>query len=567
MLLNTGELLVPSTRCRRAWLPRVSMSQGLQPCQALVTMVISGIMVGRSLAPVQETAGQALLMFQLLCSFLAPVSSRHLDPDRLKTQDTAFVVALTAVSDAATLVMVAGLAIQTLWPVHHGLVLLAIPVCTIATVLTHQAALRQLPKTFTEGEAWLCVVLAVSGLLWLASALFTAVLAHGGGTNHTAAAAATRLLQLDTIPVLVATTTTLFCCCAARPLQAAVRQLAPPPANSLLESKDKLLQRAAHAPSSPPNGSIPPWPAAPTERGQTPRSAGAAHHCKAALLHPPPRGAQPAHSHSVLPTKLLLTIAAYAAVMAACAVRTVRYVAAAPHRIATVGLWGAALAVAVPCMLLIARRGRVPHHILRKGFHVLCLALFIPVLLTDPPLLSLALAVAFVLLALAELLRTAHIPHISAALTSSMTRFTDSRDEGSFLVSHLSLLLGIAVPVWVALAGRSHAPDEPAPLTAWTGLIALGLADTVAATVGLLCGRLRVHQTSKKTAEGLLAATAATVGALGAAAAWQGQAAGALWWLQLVWVSLLACMLEAATLQLDNLVFAWQAFALLSLLG
>lgn len=507
-------------------------------------------------------------MFQLLCSFLAPVSSRHLDPDRVKTQDTAFVAAVTAISDAASLVMVAGLAIQTQWPVRCGLVLPAIAACTTATVLTHHAALRQLPKTFTEGEAWLCVVLAVSGLQWLVSAPFTAALVPASALARIAAAAA-RLLQLDTLPVLIVTTTALFCCCAAHPLQAAFRQhapLTPRTGPSPPHSKDKLLQRP-RTPSSPPNGSIPPWPAAPTERGRAPRNGNAVHPTKAALLHPEAHTARPSHRSAAVPTKLLLMIAAYAAVMAACALRTVHYVTAAPHRVATVALWAAAVAAAVPCMLLIARRGRVPHHILRKGFHVLCLTLFIPVLLADPPLLSLGLAVAFVLLALAELLRTADIPRVSAALTGSLTRFTDSRDEGSFLVSHLSLLLGIAVPVWVALAGRSHAPGAAAPLTAWAGLIVLGLADTVAATVGLLCGRLRVHRTSKKTAEGLLAATVATVAALGAAAACQGHAAGALWWLQLAWVSLLACMLEAVTLQLDNLVFAWQAFALLSLLG
>ena len=518
-------------------------------------MILAGIMVGRSLHPGDGGAGQELLLFQLLCSFLAPMVSRRLDPDRKQMNETPLITAVTSLSDAATVVMVGGLAIQTQQHLPGALALLggAAAVSTI-TVHGHQAALQRLPKTFTEGEAWLCVAVAVSGALWLGTAPVAAAPA-------TAAAAVTRLLQLDTLPVAIACATALFCCCAARPLQAAVQQWCGPAPRHCSPSSGTLLQgRGTAQPAA--DGSTPTAPAAPSENGCANGGGRAPMHlAHAARAHPSANGRRPAP-----PATLLLMVASYAAVMCTCAVHTVQYVVSAPHRVATVAAWAAAVAAAVPCMLLVARRGRVPHHILRKGFHILCLALFVPVLLVDPPLLSLALAVAFVALALAELLRTAAVPRLSAALTTAMARFTDSRDEGSFLVSHLSLLLGIAVPLWVSLAGSGGAADAVAPLTAWTGLITLGLADTVAATVGLLCGRVRVHRTSKKTAEGLLAATAATMAALGGAAAAQGGAHGMGWWLQVAWVSLLACMLEAVTLQLDNLVFAWLAFALLSLL-
>lgn len=558
MLLSTAELLVPSTRRRRAWLPRVSVSQGLQACQALSTMVIAGMMVGRSFAS-GEGAAHELLLFQLLCSFLAPLSSRCLDPDRAAKAHTPALTALTHISDASTLAVVAGVALRSSWPMPAPLVVAAMATFTTATAILHQAALRRLPKTFTEGEAWLCVSLATNGALWLASEAAAATHTPSSSASRGTTALA-RLLQLDTLPALIALSTTAFCCGAARPLCAAVEQLAASPLgpshNGPSQRKTKL--RTTSGTCSPgADGSISPWPVAPT-------NGHAAHPPKATPQMQTSAAALPPRRHAPM-AQLVAITAAYAAVMCACAAATLQYVFAAPHRAATVALWALALAVTVPCMLLVARTGRVPHHILRKGFHIICLGLFIPVLLTDPPLLSLALAVAYVLLALAELVRTADVPALSAALTGPMTRFTDARDEGAFLVSHLSLLLGIAVPVWVSLACRDSA--SRLPLTAWSGLVVLGLSDTVAATVGSLLGRVKVHLTSRKTAEGLLAASAVTLASLGIVAVSMGQAGDGVWWLQLAWYSLLACVLEAVTLQLDNLVFAWHAFALLSLLG
>eukprot|EP00892_Ulva_mutabilis_P003424 jgi/Ulvmu1/1453/UM011_0183.1 len=566
MLLSTGELVVPTTRYRKAWLPRVSVSQGLHVCQVLTTMVISGVIVGRTLVMDEGAAREMkheLLLFQLLCSFLAPLSSRCLDPDRARNDTSPALAALTRLSDAATMVLVASVTLQSTWQLPQAIVAAGITSCTIATTMLHQAALRQLPKTFTEGEAWLCVTLAANGALWLVA---TAAEATQGCSARTwIATALTRLGQLDTLPVVIALSTALFCCSAARPLRATVQQMttgtpAPPACHATDTTKLCKAAAAAHTPAA--TGGIPPWPAgkrAPPSPAEAvpprpdPQPATTPNRRRTALHLPAP------------PAALVIAVAVYAAVMCACAAATLAYVFATASRIAIVVLWALALAGAVPAMLTVARIGRVPHHILRKGFHLLCLALFIPVLLIDPPLLSLALAVAFVLLALAELVRTADIPRISAALTGPMTRFTDARDEGSFLVSHLSLLLGIAVPIWVSQAGSGRA--DPAPLTAWTGLVVLGLSDTVAATVGSLYGRVKVHQTSKKTAEGLLAAAAVTLAALGTVAAGGGLAQGAAWWLRLAWFSLLACVLEAVTLQLDNLVFAWHAFTLLSLLG
>lgn len=117
----------------------------------------------------------------------------------------------------------------------------------------------------------------------------------------------------------------------------------------------------------------------------------------------------------------------------------------------------------------------------RKGYHALAVALFLPCLLLEPGLLGLALAVAFAVLVAVEAVRLAGLPHVSAAVHGFMTAFTDGRDVGPVFVTHFALLLGMAVPVWLELrpagagAGAGGpSPDQSAGPAALAGILILG---------------------------------------------------------------------------------------------
>jgi dolichol kinase len=233
------------------------------------------------------------------------------------------------------------------------------------------------------------------------------------------------------------------------------------------------------------------------------------------------------------------------------------------------------------------------------------------VLVADPALLSLGLGIALSLLAIGELLRSAGAPLASTAFAAFQRRFDDARDAGAAItISHLSLVAGVAAPLWMALeyasmactaaveaaaaAAAAAAPrldpalldnyhtsrhtaattvatsvepvydsapsytTAPPLLAAWAGLLALGVADSTAATVGSLLGRTRVYRGSQKTLEGAVAGVtslaACVAGVFALRWAHVGAAAGvAIWW-RVVWFALLTGGLEAVTLQLDNLV-------------
>lgn len=212
------------------------------------------------------------------------------------------------------------------------------------------------------------------------------------------------------------------------------------------------------------------------------------------------------------------------------------------------------------------------------------------------------MAVAFAAMVAEEVLRCSAIPVVSKRLQGFMSGFADDRDSGPIFITHQGLLLGMAVPMWLAAgisprieslkpgtcvslggadcmleggAGPSSGEGRPGEtlarlLVSCAGLICLGLGDTAASVVGVLAGRTRLLAGSRKTWEGMLAGAAAML--LGCFGIW-------LWSLvasdqdlvrdldldlqrhshQVSWPGVIlatfgAAFLEAVTLQMDNLV-------------
>eukprot|EP00798_Chlamydomonas_sp_ICE-L_P006425 gene6425-3052_t len=71
--------------------------------------------------------------------------------------------------------------------------------------------------------------------------------------------------------------------------------------------------------------------------------------------------------------------------------------------------------------------GGIPHIILRKGYHILALALFVPVLIVDAPMLQVSLVIAFTLMVFLEMLRCGGMPYVGPAIQNFMVGFTDER--------------------------------------------------------------------------------------------------------------------------------------------
>ncbi|GAA5996299.1 hypothetical protein JCM5350_006504 [Sporobolomyces pararoseus] len=190
----------------------------------------------------------------------------------------------------------------------------------------------------------------------------------------------------------------------------------------------------------------------------------------------------------------------------------------------------------------------------RKFFHALAVLLFVPGIAIDPAFTSLAFSVAFALFTFAEYARFFALYPIGGPLHIFFTEFIDSKDSGPVILSHFYLLTGCGGGVW--LEGRG--------INRFTGVLVLGIGDSLASIVGKLVGRVRWPGTSK-TVEG----TAAFVVSIMFGA----------WLLRLVGLVpsfslgryflavLLSSLFEAASSQNDNLVIPIYMWSVISLLN
>lgn len=505
---------------------RPCISQGAILCHILPYLQISGLWIGGVGSP--DT--RRLLLFQAAVAAAAPaLTAVHPLPQHRAAKLVTAVVSsgLFALSG----VLIAFSVTDATLP---GLLMLggATALAALAVIYLHKLALRGLPGSFTEGEAWLLAAGTTHGTLWLAFKVLSrsadatpSVYGHSEqSANRTARALRDTLaatLELDTLPVAIVLATV-----AAAALLAKL-------AAELAEQQRKPPRASAAAATDSPCGEL----------------------CKGADSNGDTTNG---HALQRLPVVAWAVAAAgasaYTAFMAAAAHATLRFVALHPSRSRTLAGWAAAVATALPLLWMLQRMGALRPIVLRKGFHALGLAMFSPVLLADPHMLAVSLAMALCLLLLVEAARAARVPWATAHINAFMLRFTDARDSGAITISHLSLLVGIASPLWLSLP---PAGDHRLPVAAWSGLLSLGVADSVAAAVGSKLGRTPVHAGSCKTVEGTLAA-AVSLWACFVAVGWSG-------W-RPAWAALLSCALEAATMQLDNLVLPVVACVLCTVL-
>ena len=218
--------------------------------------------------------------------------------------------------------------------------------------------------------------------------------------------------------------------------------------------------------------------------------------------------------------------------------------------------WIAALAVGLPLIHWVAANLAWPLIITRKLYHLLALAMFAPAVLLAPDFMRLSFGLALAVLLVVEYVRIARVPPLGRTAHAYLRSYTDSRDEGTAILTHVYLLLGCALPLWLfpayAPATQRHAAM---PYAALGGLVMLGAGDAAGAIIGSTIGQVR-WPGGRKTLEGTLAATLASLSTVSLLAAWQLRHEGgpaSVRWQEVLLATLLTCLLEAFTKQIDNL--------------
>lgn len=165
----------------------------------------------------------------------------------------------------------------------------------------------------------------------------------------------------------------------------------------------------------------------------------------------------------------------------------------------------------------------------RKVFHGMMVAMFLPTAFVDPTFVSLALILVLTVFLLLDLFRASQLPPLSKPLTYFLAPYVDGRDHrGPVIVSHIFLLIGCAIPLWLSLAAIERTGETPwegwdvprRELGMISGVVCVGMGDAAASLVGRRYGRRRWCWSGGKSLEGSSAFALAVVLGLSCARLW-----------------------------------------------
>ncbi|KAI4868255.1 hypothetical protein F4820DRAFT_410402 [Hypoxylon rubiginosum] len=165
----------------------------------------------------------------------------------------------------------------------------------------------------------------------------------------------------------------------------------------------------------------------------------------------------------------------------------------------------------------------------RKVFHFMMVAMFLPATYVDPTFAALALSIVLALFLLLDLLRASQLPPLSKPLASFLAPYVDGRDlRGPVVISHIFLLIGCAIPLWLSLGslprtGAGYLEGWAVPtreVSMVSGVICVGLGDAAASLIGRRYGQRKWIWGGGKSLEGSLAFAVAVFVGLAAARLW-----------------------------------------------
>ncbi|CAH0485202.1 unnamed protein product [Peronospora farinosa] len=221
-----------------------------------------------------------------------------------------------------------------------------------------------------------------------------------------------------------------------------------------------------------------------------------------------------------------------------------------PPRFELIGYWAVCMVVLIPFFAFISTRLALRNIVARKLFHLLAVLMLGPASLIDASMLSLSYGVALSSFVLVECVRALALPPFGQSIAEFMRSFIDHREGGLVILTHSYLLLGCALPLWLASSSI-----RISAVAANAGVLALGVGDAMGATVGLSIGKRTIF--GSKTVEGCAAVFISMMLAsiplhdYHLRSFYNGEH------VQLVLLTaatILTTVLEAATAQIDNLV-------------
>lgn len=168
----------------------------------------------------------------------------------------------------------------------------------------------------------------------------------------------------------------------------------------------------------------------------------------------------------------------------------------------------------------------------RKIFHFTMVLMLLPTTFIDPLYIAFALSLILAVFLLLDTFRACALPPISKPMKYFLAPYIDGRDlRGPVVVSHIFLLVGCAIPLWLSLATMRRDDENPWELAGeiegkgrevamLSGVICVGMGDAFASLIGRRFGKRKWVWPGGKTLEGSAAFAAAVAFSLCVVKAW-----------------------------------------------
>lgn len=165
----------------------------------------------------------------------------------------------------------------------------------------------------------------------------------------------------------------------------------------------------------------------------------------------------------------------------------------------------------------------------RKVFHFMMVGMLLPATFVDPTYAALVLSLVLAVFLMLDLLRASQLPPLSKPIATFLAPYVDGRDfRGPVVISHIFLLIGCAIPLWLALAtlpriATGHLAGWEVPtrdVSMVAGVVCVGLGDAAASLIGRRYGHRKWLWGGGKSIEGSVAFAAAVFLGLATAGFW-----------------------------------------------
>lgn len=192
--------------------------------------------------------------------------------------------------------------------------------------------------------------------------------------------------------------------------------------------------------------------------------------------------------------------------------------------------------------------------ITRKYFHFIVVATYVPGIIMDQQLLFVASVVCMSVFVFLEYVRYFRIRPLGQTLRHLLALFLDERDSGPLVLTHIYLLLGMSLSIWLfpRRCGHKGSLFGAGALVPYCGVLAVGVGDTLASICGSTMGELKWPGT-KKTFEGTMMSIFGQVIAVSLILIFDSGVTLNAHYAWIVGSITLVSLLEAFTLQIDNL--------------